>query len=64
MEQELPTLPEHTRVFCRPRIVQSLVFCVLAFFSRLLFVHFGPFFFGYCIVSVSDLRLLISPLIY
>jgi hypothetical protein len=62
VKQELPTLPNHMRsspICCGVRFIQSLVFCVV-FCGCLFVLFFQPLYF----LSVFDLRLLFTPLVY
>ena len=63
MEQELPTLPQHSSppVFSGFRVTRSLVLCV-CFVDRCL--SFCTFSFGHwCFLFFFDIRILITPLI-
>jgi len=62
VDQDLHTLPEHPRsfpVYCKVRVIQSLVFCVV--FCRTLFVLLCVFFWPLHCIFLFYLRLQITP---
>jgi hypothetical protein len=62
---ELLTLPEHQSshpVFSGVRVIRSIVFCVM--FCRTLFILLSFFCWPLCCLSVFELRILITPLVF